>query len=145
MEMNVIRTNRDTRSPAKLGSVGGLVVVPDEDDVKGSTGLGAESTSRQQNAPMSLIDSHKSDPPSTTTLVVPSSNSCQVFDSPAPANGSTRAIDARIINFRCRSRQRRCCCYSGIIDEQITYKSLFLLHLLVVENHHNRRWRRLGK
>ena len=88
MEMNVIRTNRDTRSPAKLGSVGGLVVVPDEDAVKGSTGLGAESTSRQQNASMSLIDSHKSDPPSTTTLVVPSSNSCQVFDSPAPANGS---------------------------------------------------------
>jgi hypothetical protein len=76
MEMNVNPTNPDTLPP-ELGSVGGL----------GSTGLGAESTSPQHNASISLKDSHKSDPASTATLVMSSSNSIQVFVSPAPANG----------------------------------------------------------
>jgi hypothetical protein len=47
------------------------------DVVKDSEGLGTESTSPQHNASISLIDSHKSDPPSTATLVMPSSNSVQ--------------------------------------------------------------------
>ncbi len=77
IEMNVNPTNPDTLAPPpKAGDVG-----------KGSTGLGAESTSLQHNASISLIDSHNSDPPSTATLDMPSSNSLQVFISPAPANG----------------------------------------------------------
>ena len=45
------------------------------DVVKDSEGLRTESTSPQHNASISLIDSHKSDPPSTAILVMPSSNS----------------------------------------------------------------------
>jgi hypothetical protein len=83
MEMNVNPTNPDTLPP-ELGSVGGLVIVPEAGDF---TGLGAESTSPQHKASISLKDSHKSDPASTATLVMSSSNSIQVFVSPAPANG----------------------------------------------------------
>ena len=88
MEMNATSTNPDTLAPPELGSVEDLVIVPEAGDaVKGSTGLGAESTSPQHKASISLKDSHKSDPASTATLVVSSSNSIQVFVSPAPANG----------------------------------------------------------
>jgi len=69
-------TNIYTLAPPEQGSVGDyLVAVPDGDDVKDSAGLVTESTSPQHNASISLIDSHKSDPPSTTILVMPSSNS----------------------------------------------------------------------
>ena len=47
------------------------------DVVKDSERLRTESTSPQHNASISLIDSHKSDPPTTAILVMPSSNSLQ--------------------------------------------------------------------
>ena len=88
MEMNVNPTNPDTLAPPELVSVGDLVIVPEAGDaVKGSTGLGAESTPPQHKASISLKDSHKSDPASTATLVMSSRNSIQVFVSPAPTNG----------------------------------------------------------
>jgi hypothetical protein len=79
-EMNVNPTNPDTDSLLELGSVGGLAVVTKAGDVvKGSMGLGAESTLPQHIPSMSLKDSHKSDPSSTATLVMLSSNSLKSY------------------------------------------------------------------
>jgi hypothetical protein len=87
MEINVNSTSPYTLAPPEQRPVGDLAVVPDGNVVKGSTGLGAELSSPQQNAAISLIDSHKSNPTSTATLVMLSSNSFQVFVSLAPVNG----------------------------------------------------------
>ena len=54
--------------------------------VMGSKGLGTESTSPQHIASISSIDSHKSDPFSTATLVTLSKEFLTVLFPPAPAN-----------------------------------------------------------
>ncbi len=75
--MNVNPTNPDTLAlPLKTYDV-----------VKGCAGLGAELMLRQPNALMSLMNSHNSDPSSTATLDMLSSNFLQVFVSPALASG----------------------------------------------------------